>query len=216
MVRTTTRVLTTLVLFAPIGLYAFQKPAAPAPAADKKPAAAAAPKATDAQKIANAMTGGPAEISKGAAIMDWPDMGMAGAKPKQLRAGTNGWVCYPSTPTAVKGAEDPMCLDKAWQDWADAYMGKTAPKAGMSGIAYMLKGDKGVSNTDPAAMAPSATNQWVVSPPHVMVLMPDAKMLDTYSTDPKNGGPWVMWKGSPYAHLMVPVAPAKAATMSMK
>jgi hypothetical protein len=214
MVRTTTRVVATLALIAPISLYAFQKPAPPAPAAEKKAAAKAAPTMSDAQRIANAMSGGPAEITKGATIMEWPaDMGMSGGKPKQLRAGTNGWVCYPSTPVESKGAEDPMCLDKAWQDWADAYMSKTPPKAGMSGIAYMLKGDKGASNTDPAATGPTATNQWVVSPAHVMVLMPDAKLLDGYSTDPKNGGPWVMWKGTPYAHLMVPVAPAKAATM---
>jgi hypothetical protein len=31
-------------------------------------------------------------------------------------------------------------------------------------------------------------------------------MLDAFPTDPKSGGPWVMWKGTPYAHLMVPVA----------
>ncbi len=26
-----------------------------------------------------------------------------------------------------------------------------------------------------------------------------------FSTDPHNGGPYVMWKGTPYAHLMVPI-----------
>jgi hypothetical protein len=46
-----------------------------------------------------------------------------------------------------------------------------------------------------------------------MVLFADPKSLDVYSTDPKSGGPWVMWKGTPYAHLMVPVAPAQAAAM---
>ena len=25
-------------------------------------------------------------------------------------------------------------------------------------------------------------------------------------TDPHSGGPWVMWRGTPYAHLMVPTA----------
>jgi hypothetical protein len=46
-----------------------------------------------------------------------------------------------------------------------------------------------------------------------MVLYADLKMLDAFPTDPNSGGPWVMWKGTPYAHLMVPVAPAKAAKM---
>ena len=81
------------------------------------------------------------------------------------------------------------------------------------GIAYMLRGDKGASNADPFATGPTATNEWVVSPPHVMVLYTDPKLLDAYPTDPKNGGPWVMWKGTPYAHLMVPVAPKHVATM---
>jgi hypothetical protein len=40
-----------------------------------------------------------------------------------------------------------------------------------------------------------------------MVLMADSKALDALPTDPKNGGPWVMWKGTPCAHLMVPVSP---------
>ena len=75
----------------------------------------------------------------------------------------------------------------------------------------ILRGDHGASNTDPFATGPTASNQWVVSPSHVMLLVPDAKMLDTMPTDPHSGGPWVMWKGTPYAHIMVPMAavPAK-------
>jgi hypothetical protein len=46
-----------------------------------------------------------------------------------------------------------------------------------------------------------------------MVLSADAKTLDMYSTDPKSGGPWVMWKGTPYAHLMVPVSASQTAMM---
>jgi hypothetical protein len=49
-----------------------------------------------------------------------------------------------------------------------------------------------------------------------MVLYKDPKMLDAYPTDPKNGGPWVMWKGTPYAHVMVPVSSTKAAVMTAK
>jgi hypothetical protein len=56
----------------------------------------------------------------------------------------------------------------------------------------------------------------VIAPPHLMVLFPDPKLLEAYSTDPGSGGPWVMWKGTPYAHLMVPVSPTKAAEMRPK
>src|SRR5581483_3326141 len=137
----------------------------------------AAPKMTDAQKIALAMSAGPAEIAKNATIIDMTDM--PGGQMKQLREGTNGWVCY-----AHIGA--PMCLDKEWQKWAEAWMSKGQPKIEGTGIGYMLRGDQGASN------------------------------VDAYATDPKSGGPWVMWKGTPYAHVMVPVSPTKAATMPSK
>ena len=98
-----------------------------------------------------------------------------------------------------------MCLDKEWQAWGDAWMNrKDPPKRQTVGVAYMLKGDKGASNTDPYATKPTADNQWVVSGPHIMILPVDASQLDSYPTDWTKGGPWVMWKGTPYAHIMVP------------
>jgi hypothetical protein len=153
------------------------------------------------QKIALAMSGGPAQIVKDATIAEMAEMN--GDKPKELRRGTNGWVCY-----AV--VNQPMCLDQEWQKWAAAWMSKAAFKVEKPGIAYMLRGDNGASNTDPYATAATATNDWVVSPAHLMLLLPDPKMLDVYPTDPRHGGPWVMWKGTPYAHVMVPVSPTKA------
>lgn len=177
---------------------------ASAQTAEKKPAA---PKMTDAKKIALAVSAGPPEIAKNAAILDMTDM--SNPHPKQLRAGTNGWACY-----AMIGA--PMCLDKQWQKWAEAWMSKGPVQIDSTGIAYMLQGDQGASNTDPYATKPAADNQWVVAPAHVMVIYKDPKMLDAYPTDPKSGGPWVMWKGTPYAHVMVPVSPTKAAAMPSK
>ena len=178
--------------------------------------ASAHAKMTDTQKIADAMGAAPSGISRNATIMDWPDSPTG--KPRQLRAGTNGWVCYPSSPEMHPGASgnDPMCFDKSWQSWAEAWMNKTTPRVSSAGIAYMLKGDAGASNTDPFAMSATPTNQWVVSPPHTMVLYPDTKMLDAFPTDPKNGGPWVMWKGTAYAHLMVPVSTSAGAMMPSK
>jgi hypothetical protein len=169
-------------------------------AEQKKPAGTTM---TDAQKIALAVSAGPAAITKNAAVIDMTDM--PNSKHKRLRAGTNGWACYAMVDT-------PMCLDKEWQKW----MGKTKPNITSTGVAYMLRGDNGTSNIDPYATAPTPTNQWVVAPAHIMLVYPDPKMLDTYPTDPKNGGPWVMWKGTPYAHVMVPVSPTEVATMKTK
>lgn len=164
-------------------------------------------KLTRAQKIAFAMSAGPSQITKNATIADMP--GMPGEQPEQLREGTNDWVCYASR-------QQPMCLDKQWQKWAGAWMTKSEPKIDGAGVAYMLRGDTGASNTDPWAKAPTADNEWVVSPAHIMLLYEDKKMLDAYPTDPNTGGPWVMWKGTPYAHVMVPVSPSKAPVLSPK
>ncbi len=156
-------------------------------------------------KTRQAMRAAPPEISAKAAIMDWPDKD--GMPMKQLRVGTNGWMCMPSTPGPTRpGQEDPMCVDKTFSALLDAWTTKSAPKVTGVGLGYMLRGDKGASNTDPFAMEPTPTNHWIVSPPHLMVVVPDPKTLDAFPSDPSQGGPWVMWKGTPYAHLMVPTA----------
>jgi hypothetical protein len=161
-------------------------------------AAAQEPKSkiSDAAKIARAMGAAPPEISRKATILD---IGADGQM-KQLRAGTNGWVCM------TEGSGAPMCLDKEWQGWADAMMNKADPQIKNVGIADMLKGDNGASNTDPYAEKATVDNQWIVSGPHVMILTPDTALLDALPTDPNTGGPWVMWKGTKYAHIMVPTA----------
>jgi hypothetical protein len=104
--------------------------------------------------------------------------------------------------------DTPMCLDAPWRGFIEAWMAKKTPNVSRVGFGYMLQGDMPVSNVDPFATAPTATNQWLANGgPHVMLLVPDAKLLDGLPTDPANGGPFVMWKGTPYAHVMVP-APA--------
>jgi hypothetical protein len=150
---------------------------------------------SDTAVIGKATSAAPPDIGRVAAVMG---MGADG-KMKELRAGTNGWMCM------LNLAGDSMCLDKEWQAWGDAWAGKKEPpKPKTVGVAYMLKGDKGASNVDPYATKRTADNQWVVSGPHIMLLPTDLSQLDAYPTDWTKGGPWVMWKGTPYAHIMVP------------
>jgi hypothetical protein len=174
-------------------------------AAQQAAAPKAAPKPSgDQARIQAAMKGAPADIAKNATIVEMDEKGGM----KELRKGTNGWTCMPSATGVVGSAiKDPMCVDKTWMQWADAYLHKTDPTVKSVGVAYMLHGDQGASNTDPYATAKTADNQWVVSPPHIMILLPDAKALDTLPTDPHTGGAWVMWKGTKYAHIMVPISP---------
>jgi len=154
----------------------------------------------DAAKVQRALSSGPADVTKGAAVMEVDAKGAM----RELRKGTNGWTCMliATGPTTSEA----MCGDKAWADWSDAYMAKKTPSTKTVGVAYMLHGDNGASNTDPFAIGPTATNDWVVSPAHLMLLVPDSKLLDGLPTDPHAGGPFVMWKGTPYAHIMVPIA----------
>jgi len=177
-----------------------QKPNAPAMGHDMSMAKKAP--MTTAQKIANAMSAGPASISAKATILDWP--AKEGDQPPVLRAGTNGWTCLPDFPE-TKG-NDPMCLDAAWLEWFQAYMAHKPVTITTVGIGYMIApgGGEG-SNTDPYAMEMTADNHWGHHPPHVMIAVPDVKTLENLPTDPNNGGPYVMWKGTPYAHIMAPV-----------
>ncbi len=155
----------------------------------------AAVKPGDALLIANALSAAPASVASGATVMSHDG--------RVLRKGTSDWVCMPDMPDVPNNT--PMCLDAQWREVIDAWMNKRAPVVTKMGFSYMLQGDMPVSNTDPFATGPTASNQWIQDgAPHVMVLVPDLRLLDGVSTDPHNGGPFVMWKGTPYAHIMVP------------
>jgi hypothetical protein len=160
---------------------------------------------TKDQKIAAAMTAAPAAISAKATILDWP--AKEGEAPATLRAGTNGWTCLPDMPD-TKG-NDPMCVDKPWMMWVDAYTAHKSPQVSGVGVGYMTApGGAWGSNTDPYAMKEAPDNHWSHHPPHLMILVPDLKSLNGISTDPANGGPYVMYAGTPYAHIMAPLAGA--------
>ena len=145
-------------------------------------------------KIENALAAAPIELAKNATVMDWDQT--------VLKEGSNGYTCLPSPPDLPGNA--PMCLDAPWLKWAHAWMNKTNPELTGMGIGYMLSGDAGASNTDPFATDPSAVSDWVESGPHLMVIVPDPTTLDNFPTDYGRGTPWVMWKGTPYVHIMVP------------
>ncbi len=179
--------------------------AAASTTASTTPTTASAAPTTNEEKIKNAMSAAPDSVASAATIMDWP--ATEGGKPVQLRAGKNGWVCYPSTPAATGAVgQDPMCLDSEFQKWAGAWMTKKSPKLTGVGVAYMLQGDRGASVTDPFAMTAAANaKDWVVAGPHIMVTTPNTAALNSLPGVPTGGIPWVMWKGTPYAHIMVPV-----------
>ncbi len=151
-----------------------------------------------AQLIAEAETAAPEAIAKDATIKT-PDG-------KVLREGTNGWTCYPGTATI-----GPMCNQAQW-DALLAALGKREPfKVKQFSVSYMLAGEGeaiGVSNSDPFATKATHEHDWVKEGPHLMILVPDPALLEGLSTNPKDPV-YVMWKGTPYAHIMVKVADEK-------
>lgn len=172
--------------------------ASPPPGNASETANAAAAHPSD--PIESAMAAAPAAVSRDAAIVQaQPDGSM-----KTLREGKNGWTCMPDSPTTP--GPDPMCMDKNAGTWAAAWMGKKTPPADMPGVMYMLAGGTDASNTDPYAKAPTAGGDWVKTGPHIMLVGSKA-VLASYPSGPvpDTKGPYVMWAGTPYAHLMIPV-----------
>lgn len=86
-------------------------------------------------------------------------------------------------------------------------MGHKTPVSGKIGFMYMLAGGTDASNTDPYATKPSADNVWVKTGPHVMIVGAEASFYDMYpkTANPDTSAPYVMWPGTPYQHLMIPV-----------
>lgn len=155
---------------------------------------------TDDDLIKSAESAAPAAVSAGATVyaMD------ASGQMRTVREGTNGWWCMPDSP-ATPGP-DPMCGDANSMEWAMAWIGKAEPPAGKVGFMYMLAGGTDASNTDPYATAPAEGNNWVQTGPHVMVVNAGSQMAGyPEDADPDTSVPYVMWSGTPYAHLMIPV-----------
>jgi hypothetical protein len=154
-----------------------------------------APPSTDAEKIKSALSAAPAAIAKDAAVVDMPSM-------KVLKPGTNGWTCIPDGPSP---GVDPMCLDKNGMEWAGALMSKTDPPKDKMAIGYMLMGGSDASNTDPFATVPQPGTKWVDTGPHMMVMNIGDHFAGYPTTSANTKVPYVMFPGTPYAHLMIPI-----------
>ena len=44
----------------------------------------------------------------------------------------------------------------------------------------------------------------MISPPHVMLIMPGDLDQSVFSPDFESGAPWIMYAGTPYEHIMMP------------
>jgi len=148
-----------------------------------------------AELIAEAESAAPEAVTKDATIKT-----MDG---KVLREGTNGWTCYPGSE-----AIGPMCNRAQWDALLAALQKREQIKIKEFSVSYMLAGEGdaiGVSNSDPFATQATHAHDWVKEGPHLMILVPDPGLLEGLSADPEDPV-YVMWKGTPYAHIMVKVS----------
>lgn len=153
----------------------------------------------DSEYIAKVGTAAPAAVVKSATIVQM----QANGSMRTLQKGTNGFTCM-VTPGVADNT--PMCADQNAMMWAQALATHGTPPS-TTGFIYMLAGDSGASNTDPYASAATPTNHWVKTGPHVMIVGPSVKTMGYPATlDPDPAKPYVMWPGSPFAHLMIPVS----------
>jgi len=160
---------------------------------------AKAHKMSTAEMIRSATSAGPRSISDNATVMAADDSG----KMVKIRAGTNGWTCIPDEPNTP--GLDPMCIDKSGMEWVSALIAKKPkPTNTAPGLIYMLQGGSDISATNPFA---TTTDHYVSSPAHFMIMWPYDAKTTGFATTPKKTGSWIMWAGTPYAHLMVNQTP---------
>lgn len=157
-----------------------------------------APPKTEAAKIASAMSAAPRAVSAQATIVDVTDQGDL----RVLRQGTNGWTCIPDGPSP---GVDPMCVDANGLEWVKAWIHHTPPPADLMGFGYMLAGGSDASNDDPFATAPPSGSKWVDTGPHVMVLNIGNRFAGYPASAANPRAPFIMFPGTPYQHLMLPV-----------
>ncbi len=149
----------------------------------------------DEAMIASAKSAGPPSVTTKATIKA-PDG-------KVLRAGSSSYTCYPQQ--EIIG---PMCNEAVWDSLISAMIKKESFEPDTFSVSYMLAGEGtalGVSNSDPYASDPEASDDWVKEGPHLMIVVPDRAMLEGMSTDP-NDPVYVMWGDTPYAHIMVKIS----------
>ena len=153
-------------------------------------------------------TAAPSYIAKDATVLN--------EKMEMLREGTNGWTCLPVNPRGMSDPENgwkdaheamPLCGDAEVFKWISAYLSDEIPDMDYDGYAWMLHGDMGEDNSTPKVMSKDDAKEghWIESGPHLMRMPKDPSSLDGMTTDFNSGAPYVMFSGTPYAHVMYPV-----------
>ncbi len=134
---------------------------------------------TDAEKIADALRGGPAFITKDATVLDWPSA--PGGEYRLLRKGSNEWTCLPAIPGYPH--DEPGCFDPIFLRWMQDSLAGRTPQIDRIGISYMYFGAWQSKDG-------SSSHEFHVGP-HLMIVSPHQDDFQGFNRDPSNGMPYV-------------------------
>ena len=170
----------------------------------KKGATVKAVKAmSEKDQTALALSAAPAHIAKEAGIMIYG----ADGKLTETKKSANGFTCIPSVMNLPD--PDPMCMDAAVQQWMTDRMNHAPkPTNTVPGIAYMARGGSHFEKDGNVVMSRDGA-KIVKEPPHWMLMWPFDAAATKFPTTPNPSGVYIMFEGSPYAHLMVYQDPRK-------
>ncbi len=163
--------------------------------------------ANSEEQIAQALAAAPEDKAEGARILGYATDGSV----VELRAGSNDFVCLASNPanerfssSCYHASLEPYFargreLDAEGADRNDRYRIRyeemeagTLPTPVMSAAQYILDG-----TWDSETRTATATVRWVI-------YVPNATAESTgLSERPQEGGPWIMFPGTPGAHIMI-------------
>jgi hypothetical protein len=147
---------------------------------------------TSEQKIAIAMSAGPPEIAKGARIIDVDASGQT----EVLRDGANGFTCMPGH----GDTHPPMCADQPSIQWFNDHAAhQPRPTNTVPGVTYMLAGATQRSDSDPY----DDSSPLIKIGPHWMIMWPFDPKATGLPSSHRSTGAYIMWSGTPYAHLHV-------------
>lgn len=151
-----------------------------------------------------ARSAAPPRISDNATILlPGPD-----GKLMEAKKGTNGFTCIPDLDGQEK--PDPICADKAATEFIVSMMNKEAKPANKEpGVAYMAQGGWHWEKDGRVVMSDTPGAKRVKEPPHWMMLWPFDMKSTMLPDRPGKFGTYIMFEGTPYAHLMIYQDPNK-------
>jgi len=158
---------------------------------------------SEKDQTALALSAAPARFAKDAGVMIYG----ADGKLTEVKKGANGFTCIPTVMNLP--VPDPICMDAASNQWMTDVM-NNAPKPSntVPGIAYMARGGSHFEKNGKVVMAGEGAKV-VKEPPHWMVMWPFDPTASQLPTVPNPSGVYIMFEGSPYAHLMIYQDPNK-------